>query len=1003
MSSSSSTSSSANLDTSSIYRLSGTNLYSGLDTDKIIKALVSNTQSKIDKQQQLEQIAEWKRELYRDVTSDMQDFENTYFSYTSDTNLLSSTFFKTANIISSSSAVSAAGNVDNAKNLIINSISQMASQASYNSTQQVSDQEITSGKLYDSWTSSTVGGKSLLVSYNGTDYTLTLSNSVKLDSENMSATNADGNNVELQKIVDGLNDQIENNSTLNGKVEFTLNADNSISLSSKTSYDVGVKAYTTSKDTTTGQKFLAALGLTESTGQTVNGTAIDTNVSTSGLFNQTISSSSYLKFNVGGEDYTVTLGGDLTVSGASDNGYAIAIATQLQKQISANADLKDKISVSSDAATGKITFTSLDGSNLSISGGSQNLLQGLGITTSDTPSGTSVESSGVTKDALFKSYLGDTLAGSTLTFSLDGISKTVAFDALDEADYSSADGISTYLQKKLDSSFGTGKVLVSTDAANGTLQFQAGDSTSVLTLSSSSSSNVLGKYGALRVGSGETNRVETGKTLDDLAGEFKQTLTAGADGKYTISINGKELSFDGDTTLSTVISQINSDPDMGVTIAYSQTTDSFRITADDSGSQGKIYYSDVSGNLADTLFGSMTDGTFGSIQSGKLTADDGTVSVSGDAVYSLTLGNTQKTITLASGSYASLSDFQSAVQAQIDSAFGTGSVTVSADTANGTLSLNAADGKTQLSITSQSTENPLQISSASNLAGYTAGQDLKMNVTINGTTTDVVRSSNTTALDGVTLTVAGTTDKAVSFSSENNVDDLVSKIVDYVNAYNKIIDKVNTLTTEAQERNSSHKVKYEPLTDAQKEDMSDDEIDKWNTEAKKGLLQNDSALNGILNDLRSAMTDAVESAGLSLSDLGISTKAYDVTSGGQLVVDTAALKEKLQSDPDAVTSLFTDEDGISSRVKDALDKYVGTFGGDGVLLLRAGKESDANDTSQLTTQINQYEDTISKLKDQLQTEEDRYWSKFTAMEQSLSTLTAQSDYLTSMFSNSSSS
>ncbi|WP_411676507.1 flagellar filament capping protein FliD [Caproicibacter sp.] len=999
MSSSNSTSSSASLDTSSIYRLSGTNLYSGLDTDKIIKALVSNTQSKIDKQQQLEQIAEWKRDLYRDVTSDMQNFENTYFSYTSDTNLLSPTFFKTADITSSSNAVSATGNTDNAKNLIINSISQMAAQASYNSTQQVSDQEITSGKLYDSWTPSAVGGKSLVVSYNGTDYTLTLSNSVKLDSENMSATDAEGHNVELQKIVDGLNDQVKNNSTLNGKMEFTLNADNSISLASKTSYDVGVKAYTTSKDTTTGQKFLDALGLTKSTGLTINGTAIDTNVSTSGLFNQTIPSSSYLKFNVGGEEYTVSTGVDMTLSGGTDSAYAVAIATRLQKQISANDDLKDKISISSDASTGKITFSSLDGSNLSISGGSQNLLKGLGITTSNTPSGTSVESSGVTKDALFKSYLGDTLAGSTVTFRLDGISKTVTFDALDEADYSSADGISTYLQKKLDSSFGTGKVLVSTESANGTLQFQTGDSTSVLTLSSSSSSNVLGKYGALRVASGETNRVETGKTLNDLAGEFKQTLTAG---KYTISINGKELSFDGDTTLSSVISQINSDPDMGVTVAYSQTTDSFRITADDSGSQGKIYYSDVSGNLADTLFGSMSAGTFSSIQSGKLTADNGNVAVSGDAVYSLTLGDTQKTITLASGSY-SLSDFQSAVQAQIDSAFGTGSVTVSADTTNGTLSFNAADGKTQLSITSQSTNDPLQISSASNLAGYTAGQDLKMNVTINGTTADVVRSSNTTTLDDVTLTVSGTTDKAVSFSSENNVDDLVSKIVDYVNAYNKIIDKVNTLTTEAQERKSNHKVKYEPLTDDQKKDMTDDEIDKWNTQAKKGLLQNDSALNGILNDLRSAMTDAVKSAGLSLSDLGISTKAYDVTSGGQLVVDTAALKEKLQSNPDAVTSLFTDEDGVSSRVKAALDKYVGTFGGDGVLLLRAGKETDANDTSQLTTQINQYEDTISKLKDQLQTEEDRYWSKFTAMEQSLSTLTSQSNYLTSMLSNNSSS
>ncbi|QAT50667.1 hypothetical protein EQM14_13350 [Caproiciproducens sp. NJN-50] len=895
MSSSSSATSSANLQTSSIYRLTGTNLYSGLDTDSIIKALVSNTQSRIDKQQQLEQIAEWKRDLYRDVTSSMQDFENTYFSYTSDTNLLSSTFFKTSGISSSSSVVSATGNAGNADSLVINSISQIASKASYNSTQQVSDEAITSGEIYDSWTQSAVGGKSLIVNYNGTDYTLTMSSSVKLDSENMSATDADGYNVELKKIVDGLNSQISQNSSLNGKVSFSLNQDNSIVLSAANSADtVGVSAYKTSSDTTSGPAFLSALGLTEGSGTgSVSGSAIDTDPATSSLFNKTVSSSSYLKFTIGSDEYTVKMGTDITILGATDGGYASAIATQLQKQIDANSDLKSKISVTADTGTGKITFTSLDGSDLSVSGGSQNLLQGLGINTSDT--GTSVQTSGVDASALFQSYFGDALAGSTMTFSLDGVSKTVTFDATEEAEYStvgdSSSGLIHYLQGKLtnlfgtDSSTGDPKIQVAATGEGG-IQFTTDDSTSVLSVTSSDSSNVLNQYGALRISYGETNRVETSKTLSELAGELKQTLTAGDDGQYTISINGKTLSFDGDTTLSKVISQINDDEDMGVTVAYSQTTNSFRITADDSGSQSEIEFSDVSGNLASALFGTYD------------------------------------------------SDH------------------------------------------------------------LTAGKDLKMNVTINGTTTDIVRSSNTTTLDGINLTVTGTTDEAVTLSSESNVDDLADKIVDFINDYNKIIDKVNTLTSQMPNTDED----YVPLTDAQKEDMTDDEIDKWNTEAKKGLLQNDSALNGILNDLREAMTNVVSSAGLSLNQLGISTQAYDYTSGGQLVVDTDTLKEKLQSDPDTVIKFFTDEDGVSSRVKDVLDKYVGTFGGDGVLLQLAGTSSDANDTSQLTTQIKQYKSTISDLKDQLQTEEDRYWTKFTAMEQSLSILTSQSDYLTSMFS-----
>jgi len=916
MSASSSTSS-ANLETSSLNRLTGTNLYSGLDTDKIIKALVSNTQSRIDKQGQLEQIAEWKRDLYRGVSSAMQDLEKTYFSYTSDTNLLSPNFFKTSTIKSSSGVVSATGNVGNAESLVINSISQIASKACYNSSQRVSDEAITSGKIYNSWTQSSLGGKSLKVNYNGTDYTLTMSYAVKLDSENSTVATVDGKEVktvnrsELQKVVDGLNDQVSQNSSLNGKVSFSLNADNKIVLTSADNHatSLGIKAYTTDSDQITGKNFLAALGLSETTqsstesGQIVltGNHALNADVNTSALFNQTIPSSSYLKLKLGSDEFTVKLGNSVTISGASESGYAKIVSEQLQKQINADSSLNGKITVSADPATGKITFNSTNGQNLSVSGGSQDLLRGFEIPTSDTPSSTSVVTSGVNVPDLFKSYFGDTLAGNTLSFTLDGISKTVSFDASDESSYydpaSGSNSISllkNYLQTKLDRAFGTDKVKVSADTDSGTLKFETG-ANSVLSVTSSDTSNVLNRTGALRITSGETNRAETTKTLSQLAGEFHQPLTAGGDGKYTISINGKELSFDGNTELGAVITKINDDEDMGVTVAYSQTNDSFCITADDSGANGTVTYSDVSGNLASTLFGTY------------------------------------------------------------------------------------------------------------NAASYTAGKDLKMNVTINGSTSDIERSSNNTTLDGVKLSVTGTTSEAVSFSTESNVDDLSKKIVDFVNAYNKIIDQVNTLTSQSPERNKNHKVKYQPLTDDAKKDMTADEIDKWNTEAKKGLLQNDSTLNGILNDMREAMVGAVESSGLTLSQLGISSADTDITSGGQLAVKTDTLKDKLQSDPDAVTKLFTGEDGIAQRVKKALDKYVGTFGGDGALIQLAGKDSQANDTSQLTTQIRQYQSTISDLKDQLQTQEDRYWDKFTAMEQSLSRLTAQSNYLNSMFNNGSSS
>ncbi|HCR44586.1 MAG TPA: hypothetical protein DIV41_08400, partial [Ruminococcaceae bacterium] len=145
---------------------------------------------------------------------------------------------------------------------------------------------------------------------------------------------------------------------------------------------------------------------------------------------------------------------------------------------------------------------------------------------------------------------------------------------------------------------------------------------------------------------------------------------------------------------------------------------------------------------------------------------------------------------------------------------------------------------------------------------------------------------------------------------------------------------------------------------------------------------------------------AVSSAGMSLSQLGISTASTDVGSGPQLSVDTSTLKSVLASSSEKVKEMFTNSDGISQRLQSVLTKYTSTSTatGDGVLILLAGKESFSNDTSELTTQIKAYESTIDDLNDRLETEEDRYWTQFTNMEVALSTLTAQSEYLSSMFS-----
>ena len=68
---------------------------------------------------------------------------------------------------------------------------------------------------------------------------------------------------------------------------------------------------------------------------------------------------------------------------------------------------------------------------------------------------------------------------------------------------------------------------------------------------------------------------------------------------------------------------------------------------------------------------------------------------------------------------------------------------------------------------------------------------------------------------------------------------------------------------------------YEPLTSAQKKEMSDDDVKLWEDKIKNSLLRNDSTLGGIMSSMRSAMMSQVtyEGKSYSLASFGIMTSS----------------------------------------------------------------------------------------------------------------------------------
>jgi flagellar hook-associated protein 2 len=269
---------------------------------------------------------------------------------------------------------------------------------------------------------------------------------------------------------------------------------------------------------------------------------------------------------------------------------------------------------------------------------------------------------------------------------------------------------------------------------------------------------------------------------------------------------------------------------------------------------------------------------------------------------------------------------------------------------------------------------------------------------LNGTL--LSESSNQFTIAGVSYTLTGTSSsETVHVGITSDTDAVYESIKTFVDLYNTTIDKINSKISE--ERDTD----YLPLTDEEREGLTDDQETKWEEKAKTGLLRNDSLLNGIVGNMRSTLSSFVTSTGSSynsLASIGITTGDY--TEKGKLYIDEDKLKEALNANPDAVMDLFSKSSDVSNEKGLAVRLYDNLNAGIKQLSDKAGSESTYTtvDSSVLGKKITEYDEQISEWETRLQDIEDRYYKQFTAMETALNKLNQQSSYLTQMLSSSSS-
>jgi flagellar hook-associated protein 2 len=313
--------------------------------------------------------------------------------------------------------------------------------------------------------------------------------------------------------------------------------------------------------------------------------------------------------------------------------------------------------------------------------------------------------------------------------------------------------------------------------------------------------------------------------------------------------------------------------------------------------------------------------------------------------------------------------------------------------------------------------NKIGFTNSTTNASLSGKQNIGKNAefTLNGVA--MTKTSNTFTEDEVTYTLKGLTHgNAVTVGTETNVDKAIEGIKKWMTIYNDTIDKINGELKEKRYRD------YQPLTDEQKKDMTDSQVEKWEEKAKSGLLRSDSILTNGLSKMRQQISGVSENKNkmyTTLSQIGITTST-NYLDGGKLVLDAKGeekLRQALSENPEEVHKLFNGDgsqlgvtktkdpkdptktidtprldEGIVGSIRATIKQTMIAIEG------KAGNEFRGETQFELGRSIRSTNKDIQRMERRLQDLEQRYWKQFTAMEKAINKSNQQGGYMMQQFS-----
>lgn len=317
-----------------------------------------------------------------------------------------------------------------------------------------------------------------------------------------------------------------------------------------------------------------------------------------------------------------------------------------------------------------------------------------------------------------------------------------------------------------------------------------------------------------------------------------------------------------------------------------------------------------------------------------------------------------------------------------------------------------ADAKSDVEAKAEAAHNARSelLNGASATAVRILGQDAS--ILLNGA--EYTSSTNSFSVNGLTLTANSVSDivkdaegndtyVTTTLNTSLDVDAIYDSIKGFFKEYNDLIKEMESLY------NADSAKGYEPLTDEEKDEMSDDEVEKWEKKIKDALLRRDSNLGGVITSMKTAMLGnfTINGTKYNLASFGIETLGYFEAEKNERGVYHIAgdaddsnsadkddkLKAMIANDPDTVMSFFSQlvkdmkstlEDKMSA-IEDYRSKY------------------KIYDDKKMKSDYDDYSSKIKKQEQKLQDLEDRYYKQFSAMEKAMSELNSKQSSLSGLF------